>query len=302
MNDSQSKSGKVLWNGTSKHDALRETNRKGRIIFEVLARGKSSKLGRLSEVLKSEGWMCEGNRLILTVPKDALSSGNKGRIKAVHNAIAKMKYLFNVAQMDYNMMVISEASATRREGEESVAKLKVGLIGDPEVGKTSLIRRFVLDQFDDRYVRTIGAKVSKKEISLPLSKSKRLSVDMMIWDILGEKDIADLYIESHFKGMQGVLAVCDVTRNGTLSSINGWTSSVFHVAGKVPTYILVNKADLEGQFEIEKSDVRKHSKSLGSPFIFTSAKTGKNVERAFYELAQRILFKKDRKGVSIIAH
>jgi len=60
----------------------------------------------------------------------------------------------------------------------------------------------------------------------------------------------------------------------------------------VPTYVIVNKVDLEDQFEIEKPDVKKHSKSLGSPFVFTSAKTGMNVEMVFGELAQWILSEK----------
>lgn len=299
MNSSRSQDKRVLANGISGHDALKETKGEERITFEILVRGRNSRRRLPSEVLESEGWLCEGDRLTLTVPKDALSSGNEGSLEAVHDAIARMKHLLKVAQIDYETMVISEASTARREGEESVAKLKVGLVGDPKVGKTSLVRRFVLDQFDDEYVRTMGAKVSKKEVSLPLSKSKRLSVDMMIWDILGEKDIADRYIESHFEGMQGILAVCDVTRNGTLSSIDGWTSSVFHVTGKVPTYILVNKVDLVDQFDIEKSDVKRHSKSLDSPFIFTSAKTGMNVERAFGELAMWILSTKDKKEMAV---
>jgi len=212
-----------------------------------------------------------------------------------------MKYLLSVARIDYDMKIISEASTRKKEGEEYVAKLKIGLVGDSRVGKTRLIRRFVLDQCDDRYIRTIGAKVSKKEILLPLSKKKRMRVDMMIWDVMGKKITAELYMQSQFKGMQGILAVCDVTRNESLSSVDDWTSSVFHVAGNVPVHILVNKMDLEDQFEIEESDVVERSKSLGSPFTFTSAKTGENVERGFFELAQTILYGKERKEVAITA-
>ncbi len=301
MNASQHKGKTVLLDGVSKHHDLRDTSRKGRIVFEVLIKGEDSRLKLLADVLESEGWFCESGRLTLTAPKNAFSSGNREMIRTVHGAIAKMSYLLKVAGVDYEMRIVSEASTKKKEAGESVAKLKVGLVGDRQVGKTSLVRRFVLDQFDDEYVRTIGAKVSKKEVFLPLSKNRRMRVDMMIWDIIGERNVAELYMESRFEGMQGILAVCDVTRNGTLSSIDGWTSSVFDVAGKVPTYILVNKTDLEDQFEIEKSAVVKCSKSLGSPFIFTSAKTGENVGRVFGELAQRILFNKDEKRVSIAA-
>ncbi|MCJ2557393.1 MAG: GTP-binding protein, partial [Candidatus Thermoplasmatota archaeon] len=256
----------------------------------------------LSDILESEGWVCEGRKLTLTVPKDAFSRGEREMVKAVHSAVSKLKYLMKVARIDYEMTVVSEASTKERESVDNVAKLKVGLVGDSKVGKTSLIQRFVLDQFDDKYIKTIGAKVSKREILLPLSGNRRVRVVMMIWDIIGERNAAELYMSSHFMGMQGILAVCDVTRKRSLDNIGDWASSVFEVAGVVPIQILVNKTDLENQFEIERSDVTESSMSLASPAVFTSAKTGENVDGAFSELAQTILFGKDMKEVSIAAH
>ncbi len=67
-----------------------------------------------------------------------------------------------------------------------VLKAKICLIGEAAVGKTSLIRRYVEDAFDDKYISTLGAKVSKKELVLD-SPSGPLNVDMTIWDIMGEK-------------------------------------------------------------------------------------------------------------------
>lgn len=302
MKTSRSDRKKVLLNGLSKHENLRETSRKGRLIFEVIARGADSRLTLLSDVLESEGWVCEGRKLTLTVPKDAFSRRKREMTRAVHSAVSKMKYLMKVARIDYEMTVVSETSMKERESVDNVAKLKVGLVGDSKVGKTSLIQRFVLDQFDDKYIKTIGAKVSKMETLLPLSGNRRVRVVMMIWDIIGERNVAELYMSSHFTGMQGILAVCDVTRKHTLDNIGDWASSVFQVAGVVPIQILVNKTDLENQFEIEKSDVTESSLSLASPAVFTSAKTGENVDGAFSELAERILFGKDMKEVSIAAH
>lgn len=278
---------KVLLDGISKKEDLKDVSRKGRIIFEVLIRGQDSRFRTMADLLETHGWICEENKATLTVPKDFFSTGDVRAIETVRDAIVKMKYLLKVAKMDYDMRVISEAPSVGKT--ESVAKLKVGLVGDPAVGKTSLIRRFVLDQFDDRYAKTIGAKVSKKEIHLALPKGRHMRVDMMIWDVMGEKNIAELYLQAHFEGMQGILAVADVTRGDTLTSIDGWTASVRHVAGDVPVYVLVNKMDLEEEFDMELREVSKFSRTLGSPFAFTSAKTGKNVEKAFIELADWIL-------------
>lgn len=278
---------KVLLDGISKKEDLKDVSRKGRIVFEVLIRGQDSRFRTVSDLLETHGWICEESRATLTVPKDFFSTGDARAIETVRDAIVKMKYLLKVAKMDYDMRVISEAPSVGKA--ESVAKLKVGLVGDPAVGKTSLIRRFVLDQFDDRYAKTIGAKVSKKEVHLALPQSRHMRVDMMIWDVMGEKNIAELYLQAHFEGMQGILAVADVTRGDTLKSIDGWTASVRHVAGEVPIYVLVNKMDLEDEFDLKLAEVSKYSRALGSPFAFTSAKTGKNVEKAFTELANWIL-------------
>ncbi|MFQ5885522.1 MAG: hypothetical protein ACE5IO_10540, partial [Thermoplasmata archaeon] len=67
-------------------------------------------------------------------------------------------------------------------------KLKVCLVGERAVGKTSLVRRFVQDEFDDRYIRTLGTKVSKKKLKVERSDEDReYHINMTIWDIMGEK-------------------------------------------------------------------------------------------------------------------
>src|SRR5437870_2058230 len=97
-------------------------------------------------------------------------------------------------------------------------KVKICLVGEGAVGKTCLIRRFIQDQFDDRYISTLGAKVSKKEIKVD-GPNGGMDVDMTIWDIMGEKGFRELLKEAYFHGAQGVLAVCDVTRKETLDDL-----------------------------------------------------------------------------------
>ena len=87
-------------------------------------------------------------------------------------------------------------------------KTKICLVGEAAVGKTSLIRRFVQDEFDDRYITTLGAKVSKREMTFDLpDKGSKLQMDMTVWDIMGEKGFRDLLKEAFFHGAKGVLAV-----------------------------------------------------------------------------------------------
>ena len=166
-------------------------------------------------------------------------------------------------------------------------KVKICLVGEGAVGKTCMIRRFIQDQFDDRYISTLGAKVSKKEIKVD-GPNGGMDVDMTIWDIMGEKGFRDLLKEAYFHGAQGVLAICDVTRKETLEDLDEWLAAVVKVTGNVPIEFLANKADLKDQMAVSEEDVSAAAESHGAPWMFTSAKTGKNVEDAFAKLAKMI--------------
>ena len=122
-------------------------------------------------------------------------------------------------------------------------KAKVCLVGEVCVGKTSLIKRYVLDTFEDRYVATVGTKVTKKTIDVAWH-GQPASMDMMIWDLMGERGFRALLKEAYFHGTQAVLAVCDVTRRDTLYDLNNWINLAKREVGNVPLVFLGNKVDL----------------------------------------------------------
>jgi small GTP-binding protein len=171
-------------------------------------------------------------------------------------------------------------------------KVKVCLVGEGAVGKTALIRRFIHDQFDDRYISTLGAKVSKKEITVKNPKGDgEIAIDMTIWDIMGEKGFRELLKEAYFHGAQGVLAVCDITRKDTLNELHDWIAAVHKVTGQIPIQFLANKADLVKQAAMTEDDMKKVADVHKSPFLYTSAKNGQNVEAGFQGLATMIAAK-----------
>lgn len=183
-------------------------------------------------------------------------------------------------------------------------KAKICLVGEPAVGKTSLIRRYVLDEFDDEYIATMGAKVTKKEVEISNERVGNLTVSLLIWDIMGDKGFRELYKEAFFHGAQGVIAVCDVTRGESLSGLRSWIDLVSNVAGNIPTHFLGNKMDLKEGIVITESDVKRISDSYESSYFLTSAKTGENVEKAFLEVARRVIEKraarsKDKKKAAL---
>lgn len=168
-------------------------------------------------------------------------------------------------------------------------KAKLVLLGEGGVGKTSLIRRFVLDEYQDTYLHTIGTKVSKIALTVPHGADVEVQMDMSIFDIMGQQGFRDLIRETYFHGAQGLLAVCDITRQDSLVALNEWIPSGLEIAGHVPVHILVNKKDLLDRRAFADEDIRKVAESLGATWTMTSARTGESVDDAFNALAIEIV-------------
>ena len=97
---------------------------------------------------------------------------------------------------------------------------KIVLVGTGGVGKTSLIKRFILNIFDDKYLKTLGTKVSKKVLLIEHpEKDLKINLTMLVWDIMGQETFRPLLQDSYFYGAGGCLAVCDSTRAETLKAL-----------------------------------------------------------------------------------
>jgi small GTP-binding protein len=170
---------------------------------------------------------------------------------------------------------------------ESVKK-KVLLLGDGAVGKTSLIRRFVVDKFSDDYIATIGTKVTKKEMQLR-HHGEDVYLTLVIWDILGQKEYRTIH-ETSFAGATGALVVGDLTRPETMDSLEEhWIPFLWSRVGKVPLVFAGNKTDLiESPRESERTlgDLASRYEAEG---VMTSAKTGMGVEAAFRALGAAVV-------------
>jgi small GTP-binding protein len=168
--------------------------------------------------------------------------------------------------------------------DEDLMKVKICFIGDAGVGKTSLIKRFVLDVFDDRYIATIGTKVTKKIVDVQGPKGEA-KVMMLVWDIMGQKGFRELLREAYFFGAHGAVAVCDMTNKETVEELRYWIKALTDVAGDVPIVFAGNKADMENEKVVKEQDLKDLASKYKSEAFLTSAKTGQNVEAAFKALA-----------------
>ncbi len=162
---------------------------------------------------------------------------------------------------------------------------KVCICGDPSVGKTSLVKRFVTGKYDDKYISTLGTVISKKSVKVQSGND----VTMMLWDISGQREFKRIHAAA-FKNATAGFAVCDVTKPDTIQHLSDWVSSFREHAGQdAPVSVLVNKTDLAAQNKEAVKSIKASLDTLGLPVYLTSAKTGDNVEKAFSDMAGMML-------------
>lgn len=166
--------------------------------------------------------------------------------------------------------------------------LKLVLLGDPGVGKTSLISQFVHARFRNSYQLTVGLDISSKQVKLDDGRVVTLSIN----DIGGQARFAAIR-HMFFKGSHLAMLVYDVTREDTLQNIiEPWFAELQEFCNqpdvsKVQTILVGNKADLEDYRMIEEEEGNVVAKEINAiSHIIASAKENQNVDIAFKTLAE----------------
>jgi small GTP-binding protein len=166
-------------------------------------------------------------------------------------------------------------------GEKPVLQKKIAMLGMWGVGKTSLVKRFVESQFDEKYHSTIGVKVDKKGLEV-----EGRDMMLMLWDIAGAEDHFGVPM-NYVKGAAGYLLVMDGTHAGSLDRGLDIVEAVGKEVGQLPFVVVINKADLP--WEITPEMIEEKLTPLGCTVLESSAKTGQNVDAAFEALARAVL-------------
>jgi len=165
----------------------------------------------------------------------------------------------------------------------NIIQKKICLLGEFAVGKTSLVRRFVEGSFDDRYLSTIGVKISRRIVARPSTQ-----MNLLVWDLAGSDEFSDQTQMNYLRGSSGALIVCDLTRHETLIGFERYVEQIRKVQLDIPLVFLGNKVDLKNERVISDEELQFVTEATQSLLLLTSAKTGENVEQAFLHLAEKI--------------
>lgn len=179
---------------------------------------------------------------------------------------------------------------------------KILVIGDPNVGKTSIVHRYTSDLFTEKYKATIGVDFALKTVllsNIPGSEPKK--VYLQLWDLAGQERVKQL-TRVYYEGAAGIFLVFDVSSIQSLDSIKSWYSVIRESLQetKIPIFLLANKCDLIPPAPVESKDnhalkrlpkvydkvIKFHEEGLFDTLYEVSARTGTGVEEAGMAMAQ----------------
>ena len=165
-------------------------------------------------------------------------------------------------------------------------KAKIVVVGDPGAGKTSTILRFTDNAFKRSYIPTMGTNITEKSFRV-----KDNVIELILWDLAGQSKF-ELMRKHFYQGSEAVILIFDLTNPKSFESITQWFKDIkenLRIDHELIGCIFGNKSDLDNNRKIGTNEAQKLASQLKLDYFETSALTGKNVENAFYSIAEKII-------------
>eukprot|EP00004_Rigifila_ramosa_P001299 TRINITY_DN1120_c0_g1_i1.p1 TRINITY_DN1120_c0_g1~~TRINITY_DN1120_c0_g1_i1.p1 ORF type:complete len:216 (-),score=46.87 TRINITY_DN1120_c0_g1_i1:185-787(-) len=164
-----------------------------------------------------------------------------------------------------------------------VREVKLVLLGDVGVGKSSLVLQFVANTFNPYAEPTIGASFMTKTLAVDDT-----TVKFQIWDTAGQERYRGL-APMYYRGAAAAIVVYDITQKSSFQTLQRWVKELRTLGPEnIVIAIAANKADLEDTREVDTETGRQYAQEIGGHFCETSAKTNQNVTQLFTEIAKHL--------------
>ena len=164
--------------------------------------------------------------------------------------------------------------------------IRLALLGDSSVGKTSIISTLLNYEFNEDFISTIGWDKRKKTIKLENGKN----IDLSIWDTAGQERFHSIALKVIRKA-QGIIVVFDLTKKETFESVVNWLEIIKENFNEVTIVLFGNKCDCESERKVTTEEATEFAKKKNIAYFETSAKKNINIEDGFSKIANDI-FKK----------
>lgn len=162
---------------------------------------------------------------------------------------------------------------------------KIIVIGDPGVGKASLLNNFLNKRFEEKYIHTVGVNILKEEVMVSDKKGNPVMVNLMFWVISGRPQFYMLY-RPYFNGANGMILMYDITHFRSFLNIIKWYAlAVRYGLSRIPRILVGIIKDLIPKREVSRPMAETLSKILNAPFFETSVLTGRGINVIFQKIA-----------------
>ena len=229
------------------------------------------------------------NRLIYMRTKNVLlcfvldlDSSIEGALPYVYIVAEKLRQVIKGEDVDLSVPSIEKIL---EDEKPQLYHVKLAVLGDQMVGKTSIIHRYSKNKFKENFLPTLGVSITSNYVTIPFQK---IRVQFSIWDF-GGQDYFRRVRRSYYHGARACFMVFDLTNRESFDNLKKWDDEKYELAPGITTVILGNKNDLEEKRAVSKEEASKFASSRGYSYMETSALTGTNVNDAFNMVAYQIV-------------
>ena len=179
----------------------------------------------------------------------------------------------------------STSTSTSFPTQPVTHQFKVIMLGDVAVGKTSLVTRFVDNEFKSAYHCTVGVEYKVKSLKI----DPYTNVNLKIWDTCGEEKYRTI-TRQYYRDANGVVLVFDLTNKNSFDKLSGWLNDIKEYGPKDTCIILVgNKSDVQDRKLFLFEEGKKFAMNYKMPYIEVSAKNGTNVLSMFENITKKMI-------------